>query len=268
MRISAKHLIASSALALLGTAALAQSGGMSVYQPDLTQDVSADDVIGMRMYATKDAIDTTRRVGSQDMAGYDDIGEIEDLILDRTGQVKAMVVGVGGFLGMGDKEIAVPTEAVNFVPRDGGDANFVLVTNADKASIEALPAFDEDTMMNARQSQTAAEQSVLTRPAMRASGYTDAAIRDLTTDQLVGASVYDTQEDDIGDVDELVLGSDGTSVEKVVIDVGGFLGIDTHEVALSLDEVQIMKANDGARLRLYVDATKAQLEALPSYEGN
>lgn len=37
----------------------------------------------------------------------DSIGDIKDLILDDQGQVKAVVIGVGGFLGIGEKQIAV-----------------------------------------------------------------------------------------------------------------------------------------------------------------
>jgi PRC-barrel domain protein len=36
------------------------------------------------------------------------IGEIMDVLVDRDGKVTALVVGVGGFLGMGEKDVAVP----------------------------------------------------------------------------------------------------------------------------------------------------------------
>lgn len=40
------------------------------------------------------------------------VGTIEDMILDRSGKVDAVVLSVGGFLGIGEKEVAVPFEAV------------------------------------------------------------------------------------------------------------------------------------------------------------
>lgn len=51
------------------------------------------------------------------------IGEIEDVMVDRTGRVAAVVISVGGFLGIGSKSVAVPFEALLFnfeaSPTDG-----------------------------------------------------------------------------------------------------------------------------------------------------
>ena len=40
------------------------------------------------------------------------IGEIMDVLVDRDGKVTALIVGVGGFLGMGEKDVAVPFNSV------------------------------------------------------------------------------------------------------------------------------------------------------------
>lgn len=40
------------------------------------------------------------------------VGEIEDVLVDRTGRIAAVVIGVGGFLGIGTKSVAVPFEAL------------------------------------------------------------------------------------------------------------------------------------------------------------
>lgn len=41
-----------------------------------------------------------------------DIGTVDDLLADREGRVVAVIVGVGGFLGIGDKDVAIPIEAL------------------------------------------------------------------------------------------------------------------------------------------------------------
>jgi sporulation protein YlmC with PRC-barrel domain len=46
------------------------------------------------------------------------IGDVNDVILDRNGQVMAVVVGVGGFLGIGEKDVAVPFASLEFASRD------------------------------------------------------------------------------------------------------------------------------------------------------
>jgi sporulation protein YlmC with PRC-barrel domain len=42
------------------------------------------------------------------------IGDVNDVILDRNGQTMAVVIGVGGFLGIGEKDVAVPFQALDF----------------------------------------------------------------------------------------------------------------------------------------------------------
>jgi sporulation protein YlmC with PRC-barrel domain len=48
----------------------------------------------------------------------ENIGSISDLILDRSGRVAAVIIGVGGFLGLGQSDVAVPMNSLKFVPDD------------------------------------------------------------------------------------------------------------------------------------------------------
>ena len=50
------------------------------------------------------------------------IGDINDVIVDRNGQAIAAVVGVGGFLGIGEKDVAVPFNALEFASGQQADA--------------------------------------------------------------------------------------------------------------------------------------------------
>jgi hypothetical protein len=47
------------------------------------------------------------------------IGDIKDVLLDKGGQVAAVILGVGGFLGMGEKDVAVPFTAIRVTEKDG-----------------------------------------------------------------------------------------------------------------------------------------------------
>ena len=46
------------------------------------------------------------------------IGDIKDVLVDKSGKVVTLIVAVGGFLGMGEKDVAVPFEAVHPTPKD------------------------------------------------------------------------------------------------------------------------------------------------------
>jgi hypothetical protein len=64
------------------------------------------------------------------------LGEIKDLVLENPGKVSYAVLAVGGFLGIGEKLIAIPPSALK-VATDGE----YLILNADKAKIQAAPGF-------------------------------------------------------------------------------------------------------------------------------
>jgi len=36
------------------------------------------------------------------------IGDVDDVLIDKEGNVTALIIGVGGFLGMGEKDVAIP----------------------------------------------------------------------------------------------------------------------------------------------------------------
>ena len=66
-------------------------------------------------------------------------GDIEDLIMNEYNQVEGVIVGVGGFLGLGEKRIGVRYSALQF--KDDGDQTIVSLPEATKEVIEALPAY-------------------------------------------------------------------------------------------------------------------------------
>ena len=68
----------------------------------------------------------------------DNIGSIEDIILKPDGSIDEVVLSVGGFLGMGDKYVAVPFSDLK-ITRDG--SSLKIVTLATKDSLKALPAY-------------------------------------------------------------------------------------------------------------------------------
>lgn len=60
-----------------------------------------------------------------DVIGADDakIGDVSDVLFDKTGQVNALIIGVGGFLGIGAKDVALPVASFVVVPDTKGGAD-------------------------------------------------------------------------------------------------------------------------------------------------
>lgn len=69
------------------------------------------------------------------------LGEIKDMLLDREGRVQAVIVSVGGFLGMGEKDVAVPFDAVNTAQREN---KWWLTMNVNKDQLRSAPGFRFD----------------------------------------------------------------------------------------------------------------------------
>ena len=70
------------------------------------------------------------------------IGEIMDVLVDREGKATALIIGVGGFLGMGEKDVAVPFNAVRVTSKDNN--KWYLVMNATKDALKAAKGFKYD----------------------------------------------------------------------------------------------------------------------------
>ncbi|WP_347138382.1 PRC-barrel domain-containing protein [Paracoccus sp. SSK6] len=104
-------------------------------------DMSAETFIGKRLYAAETDVDTTATYNEID-EGWDDIGEINDLVISDTGDVKAVLVDIGGFLGMGERTVAVAMEQLR-VLRDGDSENdYFIVFTANREALENAPEFE------------------------------------------------------------------------------------------------------------------------------
>lgn len=72
----------------------------------------------------------------------EDMGHIVDVIVDRTGKVRAAVIDFGGFLGVGSRKIVVDWNALHFGKVDkNSDAVTLELT---KAQVAAAPEYKED----------------------------------------------------------------------------------------------------------------------------
>lgn len=107
----------------------------------MTGDMSAKTFIGKRLYVSEVDVDTSAGLTEVDK-DWDDVGEISDLVISQDGQVKAVLVDIGGFLGMGEKSVAVAMEQLSVI-RDGDSENdYFIVFKTDRAALENAPAFE------------------------------------------------------------------------------------------------------------------------------
>lgn len=285
-----KRLLSTTALVIAMTgAAHAQSDATGFGQVEMQRgDFFASDLIGMRIYNAEKAVSADATISDGGEAEWHDIGEINDLIVTKDGSVSAVILGVGGFLGMDERNVAVSMNAITVVRKEGDSGDRFLVVSTTKDALEEAPAYERnsvkreaadadvkaaDVEVNDEKTGTdmnpaEAERDMLVRPAVEREGYAEAdmaAVRQMTSEDLEGTRVYGANDENVGKIGSLVVGDDG-KVSEVVINVGGFLGLGEKAVVVTFDELQILQEQAGDDLRVYIDSTKENLEAQPEYQ--
>ena len=84
---------------------------------------------------------------------------------------------------------------------------------------------------------------------------------DMRADKLIGTSVYNTEGEEVGSVQDIVFDKDGKIV-GVVLKVGGLLGIGGKSVGIKWDEVQISPTEE----LMTIGYDKDQLEVAPDFK--
>src|SRR6478736_2840829 len=104
------------ASALLASAAFAQSPSATTDSATIDRATTAAPAAPSDASSLKGSWRTSKLLG---LNVYNDsnesLGSINDLLADKSGDIKAVVIGVGGFLGVGEHLVAVPIDKVKFV---------------------------------------------------------------------------------------------------------------------------------------------------------
>lgn len=159
------------AACLLGTAlasapAFAQSANPSNNAGNFLTQMSGDEWRGSKLVGV-------------DVYGSDNqkIGDINEVIVDRNGQAKAIVIGVGGFLGIGEKNVAVSWDKVQWNtavnPSSGSMASNNAGAGSSGSSTMAVssggqPAGDRSTPRDVAQTTTGSPNESNAQPAQTA----------------------------------------------------------------------------------------------------
>ncbi len=123
---------AAQAPAPAATTDTAQAGGGTYLTEQSADQVSANTYIGQAVYNGTN----------------ESIGNVNDLIMKKDGGLVAAVIGVGGFLGIGEKNVAVPMEKIT-VAQNTTDGSVKLTTSETAETLKAAPEFKTLQMQSA-----------------------------------------------------------------------------------------------------------------------
>ena len=213
------------------------------------------------------------------------IGDINNLVVAKDGSIDAVVIGVGGFLGMGEKNVAVPFASLSW--STDGNGNTYAYLAATKDQLKNAPEFDVASLQkrptaqamnpaapgaanpanpNAQAMNPAApgaanpanpnpngQVAAQNQPAPGTDQNVAAANNNnngafdatkISANDLINTTVYDADNQNVGDVGDVIVTKDG-KIDAVVVDVGGFLGIGEKPVAIAFEDLQITKDENG-----------------------
>ena len=137
--------IVAAALAISGPAfAQSTTTPSTTTPPAATPSTSATTSSSSQMWFTPPSGQMTNEIRASKLIGTnvknnasETVGEINELILDKSGKVQAAVVGVGGFLGIGEHEVAVNFQQLHLAKDSSGkDA---VTMDANKDTLKSAP---------------------------------------------------------------------------------------------------------------------------------
>lgn len=294
----AAHSTSNSAVYMLQIDTLANQG---------TSGFLASNMLGKTVYAS----------AAEDA---ESVGEIDDIVIGENGQITAVIIGVGGFLGMGEKDVAVDFDRLSM--NKLGENEIRVVAELSREELETAQAYerpdyiadwrsyrgdeprqsaelkqDEQPVMQsetaATAEQTETEAAVTTtaqtdtanQPAITTDtrntltteatdpqakrerwleGKTQVQAGSISAEKLIGATVYGSDSDSVGEIGDIVLTQDG-KIDAAVVDVGGFLGMGEKPVAVGFDKVEIYR-DEGGELYVLTPYTEDQLESVQAYD--
>jgi sporulation protein YlmC with PRC-barrel domain len=193
------------------------------------------------------------------------IGEIKSIHLDQSGKVDGILVGVGGFLGVGEREVLLAWRDLQI------DANGEVVrANMTKDQLKAMsgytykdPAyrgtvFTDNGVWQADRTDTASNATVPTR----STGDFNVAGQ-MSSSALVGKTVKNATNENVGTIQDIYLDNTG-AVKLVVVSVGGFLGMGAKDVGVPWSDLKF--GRDGSSITVMTNWTKDSLKAMPDYK--
>lgn len=222
--------------------------------------------------------DTRKLIGRNvQNAQNDTIGEIKSIYIGPDGKVDSLIVGVGGILGVGEREVRLAWSDLR-----ASDNSEKVVLNITKDELKAKPEYKYSNagwrgqVFSDKGPWTAGDPNRIARD--RAASETMSADRntasttstgdfnaygEISGNAFIGTNVRNQNNETVGKVEDIYIDDRG-AIKTVVVSVGGFLGMGTKDVAVRWSDIG--HSRDGKSLVLITNWTKDSLKAMPEYK--
>ncbi|WP_421994866.1 PRC-barrel domain-containing protein [Reyranella sp.] len=205
------------------------------------------------------------------------IGEIKSIYIGKDGKVDSVIASVGGFLGIGDREVRIAWSELKI-----SDKGEHVMVNMTKDELKAQPAYkytdesyrgqvftdtgpykrDEAMRKDRAADRMASNDKNVPARATTSTGDFNAN-GDMSADALIGTNVKNQNNETVGEIEDVYVGKDG-AIKEIVVSVGGFLGMGTKNVAVKWNDVKFSR--DDKDIVVMTNWTKDSLKAMPDYK--
>ncbi|WP_213215587.1 PRC-barrel domain-containing protein [Roseibium polysiphoniae] len=220
----------------------------------------------------------------------DTVGDINDIVIGENGETQAVIVGVGGFLGIGEKDVAIDFNRLSMSANE--DDEIRVTSDVTKEELDGASQYERpdhvpgwansgsvrdemdkvagatkdtyNTVRNEAADSMNGAADTITMEERWMDGKTPVQNAAVTTDNLLGASVYNAGYEEIGEISEALVKTNG-QIDAAVLDIGGFLGMGEKPVAVGFEDLKIYQNDDGD-LFVATPFTKEELENAATYD--
>ena len=196
------------------------------------------------------------------------LGKVKDLAIDlKTGHINYIVMSSGGFLGMGDKLLALPPQSFSLNPVQETALGFtgdkrILILNISPQIIKQSPALKNDNW------ETTLDPQALKNMYQRAGVRVPADINNAKTlskaSNIIGSNLITNQNEDVGKVKDLAVDIESGRAPYAVLSIGGFAGLNDKVIAVPTNTLAIGDKKD----KLRISSTQDQLKNTPEIDQN
>jgi ribosomal 30S subunit maturation factor RimM len=215
---------------LVGSLATAQTTQTPAMPHSSTPAVTSADM------ASADEFRASKLIGTnvKNNAG-DTIGEMDDLIISSGDKMLQAILSVGGFLGIGDRHVAIPFKDLKVTRVNNTNELFYVAT---KDQLEGMPKFSYDE--------------------------TEKMAQTVRASKLIGMNVKNGTDETIGEVEDLIVTA-ADAMPKVVLDVGNYLDSGEKLVSVPYDSLKMSGTEDK---EIIYTTTKEELSTMPTFTYN
>jgi sporulation protein YlmC with PRC-barrel domain len=191
----------------------------------------------------------------------EDLGKLNDLVVNKEGKIVYGVLSYGGVAGVGDKLFAVPTSQLAVGDMPGNPKKKQFTVSVDKSQLETTPGFNEKDLP----SQPSAVFMSTARDTSRGAASTDL----WRVSKITGMAVKNTTGEDLGKVNDVMVSLKNAKVVYVALAYGSTLAGTAKYFAVPWDALE-MKALTGKTtdVTFVLDVSKATLDASAGYDKN